>query len=133
MISSLFKPGLSPHGICLLWQPSLLWLHARIGHCDGVCVFRNSHRISVAGAQAPGVVVWLDVLAVRAIHPCMWYNPLHGRLGPLASGLWRPGVGQGVHGDRLYPDGDLVVGHPAETALAANTGTLQAGFGSAIR
>ena len=28
MISSLFRPGLSPHGICLLWQPGLVWLHA---------------------------------------------------------------------------------------------------------
>lgn len=28
MLSSLFERGLSPHGICLLWQPELLWLHA---------------------------------------------------------------------------------------------------------
>jgi PAS domain S-box-containing protein len=28
MFASLFAPGLSPHGICLLWEPGLLWLHA---------------------------------------------------------------------------------------------------------
>jgi hypothetical protein len=28
MISSLFEQSFSPHGICLLWNPSLLWLHA---------------------------------------------------------------------------------------------------------
>jgi PAS domain S-box-containing protein len=39
MISSLFKPGLSPHGICLLWQPSLLWLHALSDIATGFAYF----------------------------------------------------------------------------------------------
>ncbi|HQT76075.1 MAG: hypothetical protein B7Z80_13060 [Rhodospirillales bacterium 20-64-7] len=28
MFQSLFESGLAPHGICLLWDPALLWLHA---------------------------------------------------------------------------------------------------------
>ncbi|MEA2778380.1 MAG: hypothetical protein QOF90_3786, partial [Acetobacteraceae bacterium] len=28
MFLSLFEPGFAPHGICLQWQPELLWLHA---------------------------------------------------------------------------------------------------------
>ena len=39
MISSLFEQGLSPHGICLLWQPGLLWLHAASDIATGFAYF----------------------------------------------------------------------------------------------
>ena len=39
MISSLFRPGLSPHGICLLWQPGLVWLHAVSDIATGLAYF----------------------------------------------------------------------------------------------
>jgi PAS domain S-box-containing protein len=39
MISSLFESGLAPHGICLLWQPALLWLHAISDAATGLAYF----------------------------------------------------------------------------------------------
>jgi PAS domain S-box-containing protein len=39
MISSLFEAGLAPHGICLLWQPGLLWLHAVSDIATGLAYF----------------------------------------------------------------------------------------------
>ena len=38
-MSSLFEEGLSPHGICLLWQPGLLWLHAASDTATGLAYF----------------------------------------------------------------------------------------------
>ena len=39
MLSSLFTQGLAPHGICLLWDPSLLWLHAGSDIATGIAYF----------------------------------------------------------------------------------------------
>ena len=36
---SLFGQGFSPHGICLLWQPALLWLHAASDIATGIAYF----------------------------------------------------------------------------------------------
>ena len=39
MLNLLFEQGLSPHGICLLWQPGLLWLHAGSDIVIGLAYF----------------------------------------------------------------------------------------------
>ncbi len=39
MLSSLFEQGLSPHGICLLWDPTLLWLLAGSDVATGLAYF----------------------------------------------------------------------------------------------
>jgi PAS domain S-box-containing protein len=39
MLASLFGQGLSPHGICLLWDPALLWLFAGSDIATGVAYF----------------------------------------------------------------------------------------------
>jgi PAS domain S-box-containing protein len=39
MMSSLFEQGLAPHGICLLWYPPLLWLHAVSDVAIGLAYF----------------------------------------------------------------------------------------------
>ena len=91
MLSSLFEQGLSPHGICLLWQPGLLWLHAASDIATGIAYF--AIPVALAGIVMQrrdlrfGWMFWLFalfILACGATHFMdVWvlWNPDYGIQG----------------------------------------------------
>ena len=62
--------GLSPHGICLLWQPELIWLHAVADAIIGVSYYSIplalayfvSHRTDIAF----GWIFWMFAAFILA-------------------------------------------------------------------
>jgi PAS domain S-box-containing protein len=70
MISSLFERGLAPHGICLLWEPGLLWLHAVSDIATGLAYFAIPIGLAWLVLKRPellfGWMFWLFALFILA-------------------------------------------------------------------
>src|SRR5664279_1283751 len=70
MLSSLFEQGLSPHGICLLWDPGLLWLHAGSDIATGLAYFAIPIGLASIVLRRPelmfGWIFWLFALFILA-------------------------------------------------------------------
>jgi PAS domain S-box-containing protein len=70
MLLSLFEPGLSPHGMCLLWDPNLLWLHAGSDIAIGLAYIAISFGLTSLVIKRPelmfGWMFWLFALFILA-------------------------------------------------------------------
>jgi PAS domain S-box-containing protein len=70
MLASLFEEGLSPHGICLLWDPGLLWLLAGSDISIGVAYFAIPIGLAALVIKRPelrfGWMFWLFALFILA-------------------------------------------------------------------
>jgi PAS domain S-box-containing protein len=70
MISALFGQSFSPHGICLLWDPGLLWLHAGSDIATGLAYFAIPVALASLTLKRPellfGWMFWLFALFILA-------------------------------------------------------------------
>jgi PAS domain S-box-containing protein len=70
MLASLFEQGFSPHGICLLWDPGLLWLLAGSDIAIGVAYFAIPICLAALVIKRPellfGWMFWLFALFILA-------------------------------------------------------------------
>lgn len=70
MLNWLLESNLSPHGICLLWQPGLLWLHAASDIATGIAYFAIPAGLAVLIGRRRdlifGWMFWLFALFILA-------------------------------------------------------------------
>jgi PAS domain S-box-containing protein len=70
MLASLFEQGFSPHGLCLLWEPGLLWLHAASDMATGLAYFAIPIGLAALVLKRPellfGWMFWLFALFILA-------------------------------------------------------------------
>jgi PAS domain S-box-containing protein len=70
MFFSLFERGFMPHGICLQWQPALLWLHAGSDVATGLAYFAIPVGLAILVVRhrdlAFGWMFWLFALFILA-------------------------------------------------------------------
>jgi PAS domain S-box-containing protein len=93
MFLSLFEPGFAPHGICLQWQPELLWLHAGSDIATGLAYYAIPVGLGALVVRhrdlAFGWMFWLFALFILACGTThfmdVWvlWNPDYGVQGLL--------------------------------------------------
>src|ERR1700742_3765620 len=70
MLAALFEQGLSPHGLCLLWEPGLVWLHAISDLATGLAYFAIPVGLAALVLRRPdllfGWMFWLFALFILA-------------------------------------------------------------------
>jgi len=104
---------LSPHGICLLWEPELIWLHVLSDACHRDLVFLDPVCACDSRLKTAGLPVRLGRVGVCHLHPGMRAHPSVFDLHAVGADLRHRRHRQGDHGGGLDRHGC--------NALAADT------------
>ena len=102
IFSQLFDSStLSPHGICLLWRPVLLWIHVVSDALIGIAYFSIPLALASFVIRRRdmdfGWIFWLFALFILGCGT----NPFHVDLDAMASRLRHRRHRQGGHRDRI--------------------------------
>jgi len=91
----------SPHGICLLWEPELIWLHVVSDAVIAASYFSIPFALAIVVSKRREFPVWLDRMVVRGLHHGVRPHPYFFDLYAVGAGLRHRRHRQGRHRDRV--------------------------------
>ena len=92
---------LSPHGICLLWEPELIWLHVLSDACHRDLVFLDPVCACDSRLKTAGLPVRLGRVGVCHLHPGVRVDPYFFDLHAVGANLRYRRHRQGDHGGSI--------------------------------
>ena len=79
--------GFTPHGFCLLWDPTLIWTYAVSDIGIGIAYFTIPLALAIFVQQRRDLVFRPILLAVRRLHSALRRIALAGCADPLGASL----------------------------------------------
>ena len=108
-----------PHGVCFLWDESLLLLHVVSDSIIALAYYSIPIALIFFVRPAQGFGFQLDICPVRRFHRRLWHDASPGDLDDLASSLLARWDGQSAHRYRVFGHGDFTLAAYSESARAS--------------